>query len=125
MTELDMNDASMAEFDYLSTNALFVSALTIVRNENGKTKEYRFTNWDDIEKIVTTCLDAEDSGILLKIIEKTRTNVSPVTFRVDNIDCPVCGRHENYIPINDIGSTLLFQVSRRLSNTQINLIEMD
>ena len=125
MTEVDMNDPSMVEFDYLSTNALFVSALTIVREENGKRKEYRFTNWEDIEKIVTTGLDAEDSGILLKIIEKTRTNVSPVAFRIDNVDCPVCGRHEEYIPISDIGSTLLFQVSRRLSNTQINLIEMD
>ena len=125
MTEVDMNDPSMLEFDYLSTNAMFVSALTIVRNEQGKRKEYRYTNWEDIEKIITTGLDAEDSGILLKIIEKTRTNVTPVAFRVDNVDCPVCGRHEEYIPINDIGSTLLFQVSRRLSNTQINLIEMD
>lgn len=125
MSEMDPSDISMAEFDYLSTNALFISALTVVREENGKTKEYRFTNWEDIEKIITKALDAEDSGILLKIIEKSRQNVSPVSFRVDNIDCPVCGRHEDYIPINDIGNTLLFQVSRRLSNTQINLIEMD
>jgi hypothetical protein len=115
----------MAEFDYLSANALFISAMTIVREENGKTKEYRFTNWDQIEKIITTALDAEDSGTLLKIIEKTRNNVSPVSFRVEDINCSACGRHEEYIPITDIGNTLLFQVSRRLSNTQINLIEMD
>lgn len=125
MNENDLNDPSMAEFDYLSTNALFISALTIVREENGKTKEYRFTNWEDIEKIITESLDAEDSGILLKIIEKSREKSSPISFRVENIDCPVCGRHEDYIPINDIGNTLLFQVSRRLGNTQINLIEMD
>ena len=125
MNENDLNVPSMAEFDYLSTNALFISALTIVREENGKTKEYRFTNWEDIEKIITESLDAEDSGILLKIIEKSREKSSPISFRVENIDCPVCGRHEDYIPINDIGNTLLFQVSRRLGNTQINLIEMD
>lgn len=125
MSEKELTDVSMAEFDYLSTNALFVSALTIVREENGKRKEYRFTNWEDIEKIITTSLDAEDSGILLKIIEKSRSNMSPVSFRVEGIDCPVCGMHEDYKPIDDIGNSLLFQVSRRLSNTQINLIEMD
>jgi hypothetical protein len=99
--------------------------MTIVRTEKGKTKEYRFTNWEDIEEIITKALDAEDSGILLKIIEKTRANVSPVSFYLENVDCPVCGRHEDRIPINEIGNTLLFQVSRRLSNTEINLIEMD
>ena len=125
MTELDPHDVSMADFDYLSAHALFISAMTIVREENGKPKEYRFTNWEQIEEIVTKALDAGDSGILLKIIEKTRENVSPISFRVENINCPSCGRHEEYIPINDIGTSLLFQVSRRLSNTQINLIEMD
>lgn len=125
MADLDPNDVSMAEFDYLSANALFVSAMTIVRNENGKPKEYRFTKWEQIEQIITTALDAEDSGVLLKIIEKTRENISPISFRVENINCPACGRHEEFIPINDIGTSLLFQVSRRLSNTQINLIEMD
>lgn len=125
MSEMDPNDVSMAEFDYLSANALFVSAMTIVRMENGKPKEFRFTKWEQIEEIITRALDAEDSGILLKIIEKTRENVSPISFRVEDINCPACGRHEKFIPINDIGTSLLFQVSRRLSNTQINLIEMD
>ncbi len=125
MSEIDPKDVSMAEFDYLAANALFVSAMTIVRNENGKPKEYRFTNWEQIEEIITKALDAEDSGILLKIIEKTRENVSPISFRVEDINCSACGRHVDYIPISDIGTSLLFQVSRRLSNTQINLIEMD
>ena len=125
MSEKELTDVSMAEFDYLSTNALFVSALTIVREENGKQKEYRFTNWEDIEKIITTSLDAEDSGILLKIIEKSRSNMSPVSFRVEGIDCPVCGMHEDYKPIDDIGKSLLFQVSRLLCTTQITLIDME
>lgn len=125
MTDVDVNNEDMLEFDYLSANALFISAMTIVKNEDGVDKEYRFTNWDDIEKIITTALDAEDSSVLLQIISKSRENVTPVAFRVDDINCPACGRHEDYIPIDDIGGTLLFQVSRRLNNTQINLIEMD
>ena len=125
LSELNMDDTSMAQFEYLSANALFISAMTIVREENGKRKEFRFTDWDSIEEIITKDLDAGDSGILLKLIEKTRNNVSPVSFYLENVDCPMCGRHEDKIPINEIGNTLLFQVSRRLSNTEINLIEMD
>lgn len=125
MAEMDPNDPTMMEFDYLSANAMFVSAMTIVRNENGKVKEYRFTDWESIEEIITKSLDAEDSSALLKIIEKARNNVSPVTFRINDVTCDSCKQHIEYIPINDIGSTLLFQVSQRLSNTQINLIEMD
>ena len=125
ITNADLRDASMAYFDYLSANALFVSAMSIVRTENGKQKTYRFTNWEDIEEIITKSLDAEDSGILLKLIEKTRSNVSPVSFYIENVDCPMCKRHEEKIPITEIGNTLLFQVSRRFSSTEINLIEMD
>lgn len=125
MTDININDQQMIEFDYLTTNAMYISALTIVREENGKRKEYRYTNWDDIEKIVTESLDAGDSGILLKLIDKTRSKITPVSFRLDNVNCPSCGRHDEYIPIDDISTTLLFQLSRRLDNTQINLIEMD
>ena len=125
LSEQDMNDPSMAEFDYLSSNALFVSALTIIREENGKTKEYRYTNWDDIERIITESLDSEDSAILIKLIQQDRNNRNPVSFRVENVTCPKCGRHDEFIPINDIGNSLLFQLSRRLENTQVNLIEMD
>ena len=125
MQDMDPNDPTMMEFDYLSANAMFVSAMTIVRSENGKVKEYRFTDWESIEEIITKSLDAEDSSALLKIIEKARSNVSPVSFRINDVTCDSCKQHIDYIPINDIGSTLLFQVSQRLSNTQINLIEMD
>jgi hypothetical protein len=121
MSQIDPNDPTMAEFDYLSANALFVSAMTIVRGD----KEYRFTDWSSIEQIITEGLDAEDSGVLLKIIEKARNNVSPISFRVNDITCSACKQHYDYMPIPDIGGTLLFQVSQRLSNTQINLTEMD
>lgn len=121
MSKFDPNDPEMMEFDYLSANILFISAMTIVRDG----KEYRYTNWEDIERIITKSLDADDSGILLKIIEKARTNVSPVSFYISNISCPSCHHSEDKIAINDIGNTLLFQVSRRLASTTISLIEMD
>lgn len=121
LTNLDPEDPAMAEFDYLSANALYISSMSIMRDG----KEYRFTNWDDIERIIKESLDADDSGILLKIIQKSRTNVSPVSFYLEDVECSKCHRVEKKIPINDIGSTLLFQVSRRLDNTEINLIEMD
>ena len=121
MADIDPQDPTLAQFDYLSANALFVSAMTIVRDG----KEYRYTDWPSLREIITKGLNAEDSGILLKIIEKARNNVSPITFRVDDITCSSCHHHYDYLPIPDIGSTLLFQVSQRLSNTQINLIEMD
>lgn len=125
MSELNPEDPSFAEYEYLAGHAMCISAMVITRVEDGETKEYRFTEWDDIETIVSKALDSHDSGILLKIIEKTRSKVSPVSFGLKDIKCPLCGRNEEYIPINNIANTLLFQVSRRLSNTQINLIEMD
>ena len=119
MSAANFEDPEMVEFDYLSANALFISAMVIVKDG----KEYRYTNWDDIEKIITTSLSADDSGVLLKIIEKVRSNVSPVSFYIEDVTCPVCKNHVDKIPVTDIGNTLLFQVSRRLANTPLNLIE--
>jgi len=126
MTNLAPDDPALAEFEYLSANIMYVKSFSFIKNdENGKPKEYLYTNWDDMERIITKSLDVVDSSVLVKIIEKSRENASPVTFRVENVNCPKCARHEPFIPVTDIGGTLLFQVSRRLSNTQINLIEMD
>ena len=120
ISDLDANDPRMAEFDYLSANALYITAMSIPKDG----KEYRYTHWEDIEKILTTALSTDDSAVLLKIIQESRANTSPVSFRINDITCPVCKRHEEYIPITDIGNTLLFQVSRRLDNTQIKLTEI-
>lgn len=121
MANLNPEDPAMAEFDYLSANALYISAM-VIRRDN---KEYRFTNWDDIEDIIKLSLDTDDSAILLKVIQKSRANVSPVDFYLEHVTCPKCHREEPKIPINDIGNTLLFQVSQRLDNIEINLKEMD
>lgn len=121
MQDLKSEDPRMAEFDYLSANALFISAMTIVKGN----KEYRYTKWEDIERIITTSLDSVDSSILLKLIQQVRMTTSPVTFYIENVKCPVCGRNEPKVPITDIGQTLLFQISQRLNSIEINLKELD
>lgn len=125
---VDLNDPAIAqqmvEFEYLVSNALLVSAMTII-DEEDSSKEYRYTNWEDIEDIITTMLDAEDSAILLQVTAKAREiYVSPVTFRLDNIECESCKHVNENLVIDDIAESLLFQVSRRLASTDINLIEM-
>lgn len=121
LAEFDSEDPRMAEFEYLSAHAIYVTSMSIIKDDI----EYRYTNWDDIKKIITEMLDAEDSGILFKLIEQLRSKGAPVSFYIDGYECPHCHRKESKLPITDIGQTLLFQVSRRLGNTTINLIETD
>ena len=115
------DDPTLAEFFYLMSNAMIISAMSVIKDG----KEYRFTDWEDIELIVTESLDTVDSGVLLKLVTKVKDNISPVSFALSNVVCPYCHHYEEELPVTDIGSTLLFQVSRRLMNTNINLIEMD
>ena len=121
MSELDPEDPKMVEFDYLSANALYITSMSIIRDG----KEYMFDQWEDIEEIIRDALDTEDSAILLKIISKSRANTSPVSFYLEDVVCPKCGYKREKLPITDIGQTLLFQVSRRLDNMEVNLKEMD
>ena len=109
MSELDPEDPKMVEFDYLSANALYITSMSIIRDG----------------KIIRDGLDTEDSAILLKLIGKSRANTSPVSFYLEDIVCPKCGLKRDKLPINDIGQTLLFQVSRRLDNMEVNLKETD
>lgn len=121
LQELKPDDPRYMELDYLMANAIMIDAMTIVRDDT----EYRFTTWDDIETIITTSLDTDDSAILMKIVNVLQEDVSPVSFYVENVECPTCKRLDERVPITDISNQLLFQVSRRLVNTKINLIEMD
>lgn len=121
MEEMNLEDATLAEFEFLSANALYIEAMTIVKDGT----QYRYTNWDDIENILRDSLSTDDSAVLLKIIQQSKSQTSPVSFRIHDIECPRCHYREKYLNISDIGSTLLFQVSRRLDNTQINLKEME
>ena len=121
MSELDPEDPKMVEFDYISAHALYITSMSIIKDG----KEYMYDQWDDIEEIIKDSLDTEDSAILMKLIAKSRANTSPVSFYLEDIVCPKCGYKRDKIQINDIGQTLLFQVSRRLDNMEVNLKEMD
>lgn len=115
------------EYSYLLAHALFITAISIVKkNEQGEDIEYRFTTWDDIEKIITKSLDMQDEAILMQLVGQiANTTASPVQFYIENFTCDACGKHEDRIPIPDIGDTLIFQLSQRLSSTQIKLIETE
>lgn len=116
--QLDEN----AEYNYLLAQALFVSAISKV--VDGVT--YRYTNWEDIEKIITTALDMNDAAILMQLVQKLASEtMSPIQFYLENVTCEKCGRHDDRIPIPDIGQTLIFQLSQRLSSTEIKLTEME
>lgn len=121
IANVKLDDTQLAEFDYLSANALGINSMSIIKDG----KEYRYTHWEDIEEIISTSLSAEDAGVLLKIVEIVNDNSKyPIKFYVSDVTCPLCKRHEDRIPIDDIGNQLLFQLSRRLGSTTVNLIEM-
>lgn len=115
----DYKDPKYFEFDYLTMHALMISSMSIVKDG----KEYRFTNWEDIERIITISIDGYDSSVLTKLIETVRSDTSPVSFYIEDVLCPKCGQRRSKMIIEDIGGSLLFQVSRRFSNTTINLIK--
>lgn len=116
--QLDEN----TQYNYLLAQALFITSISKV--VNGQT--YRYTNWDDIEKIITTSLDMNDAAILFQLVQKLASETfTPISFYLENITCDKCGRHDERIPIPDIGQTLIFQLSQRLSSTEINLTEME
>lgn len=110
------------EYGYLLTHALFISAMSIGKGN----KEYRYTNWDDIEKIITTALDMKDQAILVKLIDTiARKTTSPMQFYIENFTCDACGHHDDRIIIPDIGEDLLFQLAQRLASTEIKLNGME
>lgn len=123
-------DSDNQEYEWLVAHAMFVKAISIPKTEivNGveTTKLYRFTNWDDIERILTIGLDAADSGALMNLIQKVgMRNFNPIQFYLENITCDKCGRHDKRIPIPDIAQSLLFHLSQRLSSMEISLTETE
>ena len=67
-----------------------------------------------------------DAAILLQLVQQVgAANVSPMQFYLDGYVCEGCGNVIKRIPIPDIGDTLIFQLTQRLSSTKINLIEME
>lgn len=120
MQELNSNEFNNPEFAILLMGSILISAVSV--NKNGT--DYRYTNWDDIEEIITSHLDLDDSFILFnKILPESNALVSPVSFELEGFICPKCGRKNTNVPIPDIGQSLLFLLSRRYENTEIKLTE--
>jgi hypothetical protein len=89
-------------------------------------KTFRYTYWEDIEKIITTALSVHDSGALMRLINDVGMKTyNPVQFYIEDVTCDKCGRHDDRIMIPDIAQSLLFQLSQRLSSMEINLTEME
>lgn len=115
----ELNDEEANEMNFLLMFLLYIKAVTI--NKNGKS--YRYTNWNDIEKIITSHIGNKDLSILISIINQVKNVESPISFYLQDVKCPKCGRKDDKIPVNDIMRSLFFQLSSGLNNTTINFVE--
>lgn len=119
---IDDKYSSDEEYNFLLGHAMFIRAIS--KKVDGKT--YRYTNWEDIEKIITTALSVHDSGVLMRLINDVGMKTyNPVQFYIEDVTCDKCGRHDDRIMIPDIAQSLLFQLSQRLSSMEISLTEME
>jgi hypothetical protein len=121
---MEHNDLSAEENEEMNFTLLFllyIKSLTI--NKNGKS--YRFTDWRDIEKIVSTHIGNKDLSVLLAIINEVRQQQSPIAFYIENVECPKCRRKDERIPVDDIMRSLFFQLSSGLTNTSVNFVQTD
>ena len=107
------------EMNFLLLFLLYIKSVTITKNQ----KSYRYTNWRDIEKVITTHIGNKDLQILMAIINQVKNSESPISFYLENVVCPKCGRKDDRIPVNDIMRSLFFQMSNGLNNTTINFVE--
>jgi hypothetical protein len=112
-------DDDMAEFQVMLSMMLTISAVIIHKDGT----DYRYDKWDRIEEIITTSLDTIDSGVLIKLAQVVSEKSNCFSFYIEDFVCPHCGRREPRVPITDISNTLLSQLSRRLTNIEINLNE--
>jgi hypothetical protein len=124
---LTSGDPRLGEFATKMALMLKLSAVIVPprEDENYQTPhEYRFTNWEDIDAQISM-LPMEDTIAILKLISIQEEASSSVDFYVSNVVCPQCGREEPRIVVTNLIQNLLFRVSRRLQNTEINLTELD
>jgi len=119
-----IGDPTLMNFAYKMACLLRISAIN-VPDPNNPNKEYRFTKWEEIEKQINNIKLMRDSMLIVKLAMDAHSMSAPAEFYLDEITCPYCGHVDRHIPISDISQTLLFRVSRRLENMEINLIPLD
>ena len=117
-------DPTLVNFSYRIAMMMRISAISIPDTQQPN-REYRFTNWDDIEKCIDSIRDMTESMLVVKLCMESRDMADVAEFYLENVQCPHCGRTDKKIPITNITQTLLFRISRRLENMEVNLIPLD
>ena len=97
--------------------AVGIDAIIVPRNGN----EYKFTKWNDIRKIVDT-LSNDDIQVIMKVFEER--NTKPFDFNFHNIECSECHHVVETLPVGSLFELMGFNLTRRLQNTEINLIDI-
>ena len=112
--------------------AIAVSTVSVPRQEtvtiNGvttsETVDYKYTEWDDIDSILTESLTYDESVLLFtKLIPEVGPFKSPVSFELEPFKCEKCGNNNDNLHITNIAGQLLLPRSQTLMNTKVNLIE--
>jgi hypothetical protein len=63
--------------------------------------------------------------LIMKLVIDARESSEPADFYIADVKCPYCGRIDERIPITNITQNLLFRISRRLGDMEVNLIKLD
>lgn len=118
-TSRGITDDRDTMYTILVSVGLYVNAV-LVPSEG---KYYRYDTWDNIRKVITTAISKDDTAIVLNLVSSGKFDQSPVEFYIEDVVCPNCGRHDKRAVIRNVFEELLFRASRKLQNTQINLID--
>ena len=114
-----LSEDEQNEMNFILLFLLYIKSVTINKDQ----KSYRYTNWRDIERVVTSHIGNKDLQILMAVINQVRNTDSPISFYLENVVCPKCGRKDDRIPVNDIMRSLFFQMSNGLNNITVNFVE--
>jgi hypothetical protein len=97
--------------------AVGIDAITIRINDN----DYEFTKWPKIRKIIDT-LTNDDIQVIMRVFEER--NTKPFDFNFHDIECSECHHKTETLPVGDLFQLMGFNLTRRLQNTEINLIDI-
>ena len=117
-------DPTLLNFGNKMACMMRISALNVPDPTNPN-REYRFTRWEDIERQIDNIHIMEDSMIIMKLALDARQMAESADFYIEQVQCPFCGNIARHIPIQNISQSLLFRLSRRLGDMELNLINLD
>ena len=117
-----LNDEKMRDTEFALKMAAAIGISAVSLHVDGK--DYRYTDWSSIEKILMETLDYSDSFLLFtKLFPEYAVFKSPISFSLEGFKCEKCGRDNTHLPITSIAGQLLFSLSQRYENTKINLTD--